>query len=93
MLFLSLQRVLGLDSFDGVLNPIHVSGKHIVHNVFSVNKSGIVILENKAGVYFFTDTIVKAAFWENVLTHCICLCITRGHAVLGGISNEMPRQL
>lgn len=49
-LLLSLQRVLGLDSFDGVLNPTHVSGKHIVHNVFSVNKSGIVVLENKAGV-------------------------------------------
>lgn len=47
---LSLQQVLGLDSFDGVLNPTDVSGKHIVHNVFSVNKSGIVVLENKAGV-------------------------------------------
>lgn len=46
----SLQRVLGLVSLDGVLNPAHVSGKHIVHNVFNVNKSGIVVLENKAGV-------------------------------------------
>lgn len=46
----SLQRVLGLASLDGVLNPAHVSGKHIVHNVFNVNKSGIVLLENKAGV-------------------------------------------
>lgn len=45
----SLQRVLGLTSLDGVLNPTHVNGKHIVHNVFSVNKTGIVILENKAG--------------------------------------------
>lgn len=45
----SLQRVLGLVSLDGVLNPAHVSGKHIVHNVFKVNKSGIVVLENKAG--------------------------------------------
>lgn len=48
--WLSLQRVLGLASLDGVLNPAHVSGKHIVHNVFHVNKSGIVVLENKAGV-------------------------------------------
>lgn len=47
---LSLQRVLGLASLDGVLNPAHVSGKHIVHNVFHVNKSGIVVLESKAGV-------------------------------------------
>lgn len=46
---LSLQQVLGLDSFDGVLNLTDVSGKHIVHNVVSVNKSGIVVLENKAG--------------------------------------------
>lgn len=46
----SLQRVLGLASLDGVLNPAHVSGKHIIHNVFNVNKSGIVVLENKAGV-------------------------------------------
>lgn len=41
--------MLGLKSLDGVLNPTHVNGKHIVHNVFSVNKTGIVILENKAG--------------------------------------------
>lgn len=45
-----MQRVLGLTSLDGVLNPTHVSGKHIIHNVFNVNKSGIVVLENKAGV-------------------------------------------
>lgn len=50
---LSVQRVLGLTSLDGILNPTHVCGKHIVHNVFSVNKSGVVILENKAGVYSF----------------------------------------
>ncbi|XP_068616603.1 DEP domain-containing protein 1B [Brachionichthys hirsutus] len=43
-----LQRVLGLASLDGVLNPTHVNGKHIVHNVFSVNKTGVVILEHKA---------------------------------------------
>lgn len=46
----SLQRVLGLSSLDGVLNPAHASGQHIVRNVFNVNKSGIVVLENKAGV-------------------------------------------
>lgn len=57
-LLLSLQQVLGLDSFDGVLNLTDVSGKHIVHNVFSVNKSGIVVLENKAGVSYSTSYTV-----------------------------------
>lgn len=42
--------MLGLKTLDGVLNPTHVKGRHIVHNVFSVNKTGIVILENKAGM-------------------------------------------
>uniref|UniRef100_A0A8C7ZPE7 DEP domain containing 1B n=1 Tax=Oryzias sinensis TaxID=183150 RepID=A0A8C7ZPE7_9TELE len=43
-----LQKVLGLKTLDGVLNPVHVNGRHIVHNVFSVNKTGIVVLENKS---------------------------------------------
>uniref|UniRef100_A0A8C6NKP8 DEP domain containing 1B n=1 Tax=Nothobranchius furzeri TaxID=105023 RepID=A0A8C6NKP8_NOTFU len=43
-----LLRALGLETLDGVLNPAHVNGKHIVHNVFNVNKAGIVVLENKA---------------------------------------------
>lgn len=47
--YFSLQRVLGLKTLDGILNPVHVNGKHIVHNIFNVNKAGIVILENKAG--------------------------------------------
>lgn len=45
-----LQRVLGLKTLEGVLDPTHLNAKHIVHNVFSVNKMGIVILENKAGI-------------------------------------------
>ncbi|CAG12841.1 unnamed protein product, partial [Tetraodon nigroviridis] len=43
-----VMRALGLVSLDGVLNPAHVSGKHIAHNASSVNKSGVVVLENKA---------------------------------------------
>ncbi|KAL7848123.1 hypothetical protein AOLI_G00228410 [Acnodon oligacanthus] len=43
-----LQSVLGLQSLDGVLNAKLLSPKHIVHNVFSVNKQGIVILKNKS---------------------------------------------
>lgn len=35
---------------DGVLDPKHVNAKHIIHNVFSVNKTGIVIVKNKAGM-------------------------------------------
>lgn len=46
----SLQRVLGLKTLDGILSPVHVNGKHIVHNIFSVNKAGVVVLENKAGM-------------------------------------------
>ncbi|KAI7793598.1 DEP domain-containing protein 1B [Triplophysa rosa] len=43
-----LQNVLGLRSLDGVLDAKLLSPKHIVHNVFSVNKQGIVVLKNKA---------------------------------------------
>ncbi|XP_016369133.1 DEP domain-containing protein 1B-like [Sinocyclocheilus rhinocerous] len=43
-----LQTVLGLQSLDGVLDAKLLSPKHIVHNVFGVNKQGIVVLKNKA---------------------------------------------
>uniref|UniRef100_A0A674NDM8 DEP domain-containing protein 1B n=1 Tax=Takifugu rubripes TaxID=31033 RepID=A0A674NDM8_TAKRU len=60
-------RVLGLVSLDGVLNPAHVSGKHIVHNVFSVNKSGVVVLENKAEdmPYWVVSAMKCLASWPN----------------------------
>uniref|UniRef100_A0A7N6BSV7 Rho-GAP domain-containing protein n=1 Tax=Anabas testudineus TaxID=64144 RepID=A0A7N6BSV7_ANATE len=62
-----LQRVLGLKSLDGVLNPTHVNGKHIVHNVFSVNKAGIVILDNKAEdmPYWVVSAMKCLANWPN----------------------------
>lgn len=62
-----LQGVLGLMSLDGVLNPAHVNGKHIVHNVFSVNKTGIVILENKAEdmPYWVISAMKCLANWPN----------------------------
>ncbi|XP_039869193.1 DEP domain-containing protein 1B [Simochromis diagramma] len=62
-----LQRVLGLKTLDGVLNPAHVNGKHIVHNVFSVNKAGIVVLENKAeDMPYWVVTAMKClANWPN----------------------------
>ncbi|XP_038145100.1 DEP domain-containing protein 1B [Cyprinodon tularosa] len=43
-----LQKTLGLKTLDGVLNPAHVNGRHIVHNIFNVNKAGVVVLENRA---------------------------------------------
>ncbi|TSM28118.1 DEP domain-containing protein 1B [Bagarius yarrelli] len=44
-----LQSVLGLQSLAGILDAKVLSPKHIVYNVFSVNKQGIVVLTNKAG--------------------------------------------
>ncbi|KAK1800824.1 hypothetical protein P4O66_006006, partial [Electrophorus voltai] len=43
-----LQNILGLQSLDGVVDAKLLSPKHIVYNVFSVNKQGIVVLKNKA---------------------------------------------
>ncbi|NWI16594.1 DEP1B protein, partial [Crypturellus soui] len=43
-----LQKTLGLDSLDEVLDTKLVNAKHIVQNVYSVNKQGIVILEDKS---------------------------------------------
>lgn len=62
-----LQRVLGLKTLDGVLNPVHVNGKHIVHNVFKVNKTGIVVLENKAEdmPYWVVSAMKCLAHWPN----------------------------
>ncbi|XP_053887319.1 DEP domain-containing protein 1B [Malaclemys terrapin pileata] len=42
-----LQKVLGLDSLDEVLDTKLVNPKHVIHNVYNVNKQGIVILEDK----------------------------------------------
>uniref|UniRef100_A0A3Q1FMG7 DEP domain containing 1B n=1 Tax=Acanthochromis polyacanthus TaxID=80966 RepID=A0A3Q1FMG7_9TELE len=62
-----LQRVLGLKTLDGVLNLTHVNGKHIVHNVFSVNKTGIVVLENKVEdmPYWVVSAMKCLANWPN----------------------------
>uniref|UniRef100_A0A4W3K546 DEP domain-containing protein 1B n=1 Tax=Callorhinchus milii TaxID=7868 RepID=A0A4W3K546_CALMI len=43
-----LQKILGLDSLDGVLDAKLVNPKHIMYNVHYINKQGIVILENKS---------------------------------------------
>ncbi|XP_061676872.1 DEP domain-containing protein 1B isoform X1 [Syngnathoides biaculeatus] len=62
-----LQRVLGLTTLDGVLNPAHIKGNYIVHNVFNVNKSGIVVLENNADdmPYWVISAMKCLANWPN----------------------------
>lgn len=42
-----LQKILGLTSLEGVLDPKQVNSKYITHNVHHVNKQGVVILDNK----------------------------------------------
>ncbi|NWV01363.1 DEP1B protein, partial [Upupa epops] len=48
MYFYRLQKVLGLDSLDEVLDTKLVNAKHIVQNAYNVNKQGIVTLEDKS---------------------------------------------
>ncbi|KAK0685395.1 DEP1B protein, partial [Pygoscelis papua] len=43
-----LQKVLGLDCLDEVLDTKLVNSKHIVQNAYNVNKQGIVTLEDKS---------------------------------------------
>lgn len=68
--------MLGLKTLDGVLNPAHVNGKHIVHNVFSVNKAGIVVLENKAGMLHWFPELLLLFVVETccmIIIHLFCL--------------------
>ncbi|KAM6986018.1 DEP domain-containing protein 1B-like [Aplochiton taeniatus] len=62
-----LQRVLGLKTMEGVLDSRHVNAKHILHNVFSVNKTGIVVLQNKAEdmPYWVLSAMKCLANWPN----------------------------
>ncbi|XP_054034532.1 DEP domain-containing protein 1B isoform X1 [Dryobates pubescens] len=48
MTLAQLQKVLGLDSLDEVLDTKLVNSTHIVQNVYNVNKQGIVTLEDKS---------------------------------------------
>nr|XP_033786543.1 DEP domain-containing protein 1B isoform X3 [Geotrypetes seraphini] len=45
---LHLQKILGLDSLNDVLDAKLVNPKHIMHSVYSTNKQGVVILEDKS---------------------------------------------
>ncbi|XP_030048140.1 DEP domain-containing protein 1B isoform X2 [Microcaecilia unicolor] len=48
MTLLHLQRILGLDLLNDVLDTKLVNPKHIMHNVYCTNKQGVVILEDKS---------------------------------------------
>ncbi|XP_011847527.1 PREDICTED: DEP domain-containing protein 1B [Mandrillus leucophaeus] len=43
-----LQKILGLDSLEEVLDIKLVNSKFIIHNVYSVSKQGVVILDDKS---------------------------------------------
>ncbi|XP_061474635.1 DEP domain-containing protein 1B isoform X2 [Rhineura floridana] len=43
-----LQRTLGLDSLNDILDTKLVNPKNIIQNVYNVNKQGVVILEDKS---------------------------------------------
>ncbi|XP_077203310.1 DEP domain-containing protein 1B isoform X1 [Paroedura picta] len=43
-----LQKILGLDSLEDVLDTKLVNPKHIIQNVYHINKQGVVILEDKS---------------------------------------------
>ncbi|KAG9488214.1 hypothetical protein GDO78_007815 [Eleutherodactylus coqui] len=45
---LRLQRIFGLDSMDDVLDTKQMNGKHIMHNVYNVNRQGIVVMDDRA---------------------------------------------
>ncbi|KAK2117900.1 hypothetical protein P7K49_004787, partial [Saguinus oedipus] len=45
---LHLQKILGLDSLEEVLDIKLVNSKFIIHNVYSVSKQGVVILDDKS---------------------------------------------
>ncbi|KAM9252804.1 DEP domain-containing protein 1B isoform 3-T3 [Dugong dugon] len=44
----SLQKILGLHSLEEVLDSKLVNSKFIIHNVYSVSKQGVVILDDKS---------------------------------------------
>nr|XP_005990775.2 PREDICTED: DEP domain-containing protein 1B [Latimeria chalumnae] len=43
-----LQKVLGLESLNEVIDTKIINPKHIIYNVYKINKQGVVILEDKS---------------------------------------------
>lgn len=47
VLYLSLQRILGVASLDEVLDQRCINPQNIIHNMTKVNKHGVVTLDDK----------------------------------------------
>ncbi|XP_057645797.1 DEP domain-containing protein 1B [Chionomys nivalis] len=62
-----LQKVLGLDSLEEVLNTKLVNSKFIIHNVYSVSKQGVVILDDRSKElpYWVLSAMKCLANWPN----------------------------
>ncbi|XP_069605136.1 DEP domain-containing protein 1B isoform X3 [Ranitomeya imitator] len=45
---LRLQKIFGLDSLDEVMDIKQTNGKHVMHNVYNVNKQGIVVMDDRS---------------------------------------------
>lgn len=65
----SLQKILGLDSLEEVLDIKLVKSKFIIHNVYSVSKQGVVILDDKSSkcietVLFLVDPYVGCLIYH-----------------------------
>ncbi|XP_054411564.1 DEP domain-containing protein 1B isoform X2 [Pongo abelii] len=61
-----LQKILGLDSLEEVLDIKLVNSKFIIHNVYSVSKQGVVILDDKSKLPHWVLSAMKClANWPN----------------------------
>lgn len=49
MLCFSLQKILGVESLDEVLDQRYANPQNIIHNMTKVNKHGVVTLDDKTG--------------------------------------------
>ncbi|XP_040195619.1 DEP domain-containing protein 1B [Rana temporaria] len=43
-----LQKIMGLDSLNDVMDTKQAKGKHIMHNIYNVNKQGIVVMDDRS---------------------------------------------
>lgn len=62
-----LQKSLGLDSLEEVLDVKLVNSKFIIHNVYSVSKQGVVILDDKSKElpHWVLSAMKSLANWPN----------------------------
>ncbi|EMP41385.1 DEP domain-containing protein 1B [Chelonia mydas] len=74
-----LQKDLGLDSLDEVLDTKLVNPKHIIHNVYNVNKQGVVILEDKTIIVVFEHLHIFLIAYSVVVVFIQVLQIQENH--------------